>query len=170
MIRYPIGRGVCPVWKNQTGCEAWRSFFLSFKLKILTHSPRLFFPLSLTKTPLAFTLDTSHCDIAPRRWTLTVRGGTRGWNVERVISVTCARLWPTEPQLDQASNRVRVISCYWFVSCIGLLWWLWGMLAWVSYKEEGGWFLCHGLQCWDGGIGLGSLFHLVWKNPYCWDV
>lgn len=53
-------------------------------------------------------------------------GGTSGWNVERVISGTCARLWPTEPQLDQASNRVRVILCYWFVSCIGLWWWLWG--------------------------------------------
>lgn len=57
-------------------------FFLSFKLKILTHSSRLFIfsfiskqMNTLTKKPLAFILDTSRCDIVPRRWILTVRGG-----------------------------------------------------------------------------------------------
>lgn len=77
------------------------------------------FPLSLsshitlTKKTLDFILDTSHCDIVPRRWILTRRNN--GWDVERIISVMCARLWPAEPQLDQALNRVRVISCYWLV-------------------------------------------------------
>lgn len=45
-------------------------------------------------------------------------GRNNGWNVERIISITCARLWPAEPQLDQALNRVRVISCCWFIFAI----------------------------------------------------